>query len=820
MKKLIPLFCMLAIWSCAITAATTSYNVTAEQYARDEPTTDKIVFNLTEISAAAGFRSPAEMQEVMTSEHIFWGNDTIGGGELTNDYTHISGGFYFSGDGYVAPKKDQDSKYFKPYFFSYFRADMVRNELICHIGQIPDKCRAGDIFLTQMFLIHEKDTVEFNITLTIKKCEQTLPIPTMQISKLDITGETDVHLTITRKFPALLKVGMKEIAEEFGVDMNVPHIIENMLYACCLSAKTMKRTDELIGYDGRFIFKTEETDDEISYPCIASPSIDVCYSDCFTVRNLYYEPSCENLVARIEAEYIYVGEQYKAELYIVYGNKAHRINLYVQSEEEQPKKLEEYEYMGQDSIKLEFTPTETVIFNIDINQITEKLNCKNNEISLLTLDDNNYLDGNLNPGNFEVAQFKVSPYKRGSIRYVVYLTINKEQMTVYLSEMTGMSLGRSFTSHLPLLFIYDGKYYKIELIITLVSNVMEFDDGEEIGNEDIYVQVLKNIDKNYCTNTLSINIPRISELIHTEVPELFVYKRPESQQKKAMISNDFNYLVNNNGPKNETTSFCIDQDGYLIPDSIFRSREEDDKYMQLRYDNSRSSSQLQISLNNTINTYIGSLFFVNPKSKEYYTINYTVEPVDEYTPMEYVGEEEILLPASHAAIRRTELDISKAIEALGIQNEDSLVNMKCLANRSDRSTFLYASTGYNEAEGGFPFDSAGCLDTKEENDAFHVGYIQEGGKHYFTCSIERPLENGQEYTTRLALEYENKRYIFHIKLVDEDTYVTIDEINTTYLPHDDIVYDLHGRIVGQGRKTVEKLGKGIYILNGHKIAVK
>ncbi|MBO5025738.1 MAG: hypothetical protein J6C86_06305, partial [Bacteroidaceae bacterium] len=122
--------------------------------------------------------------------------------------------------------------------------------------------------------------------------------------------------------------------------------------------------------------------------------------------------------------------------------------------------------------------------------------------------------------------------------------------------------------------------------------------------------------------------------------------------------------------------------------------------------------------------------------------------------------------------------------------------------------------------GGFAFDAEGCVTEKEEKTAFYAGYAHEDGRHCFQTSSVVPLEDGQEYATRLALDYGDKRYVFRIRLVNEDTYTAIAGTEVEKPRNNGIIYDLGGRAVGREGNPTERLAKGIYICNGRKFVVK
>ncbi|MBO5025058.1 MAG: DUF4859 domain-containing protein [Bacteroidaceae bacterium] len=836
MKKIFFILCLLT--TVIASARTTSYEITAEQYRRDDLVTEKVKLSLAEIAAAAGFSSSAAMQEAMQSENIFWGSDSIGGGELTNDYTHTeSKGFYLDANGYVAPLRDERTRKILSYFFCYLRADTAKDEFVVHIGQVPEKCKEGDVFRTAVYLINKADTVKFDIQFSIKQ-DIGIPNPTLDLSVLDIIGETEIHIDASSYFPGSISLKINDIAEKLGVeDMSYPQMADRMLYAKTYDIMTEKITDNLVGYadNHKLDFKLDDFNEKPVCPCAALTSIYKTYSDCFTIKGLNYEQESGMLTASVIAneEYSKAGDKFETQLYLIYANRAFKINLLVSIVKSELKRMENLEYVGKSTLKLEITTeNSSKTFGFDINLIKEKLNCYDMEaINLLVLDDNGFVNGKF---NFMEIGRSYEITTRGTWCNKKFK--NEEDYGFYISIYPGLIFDSFFSifklspSHIsinpktveagdtvvyktPLLFVCCNRVYEVELITTFKSHYASFDGGEEVGSESIYVQLPKS--KNSVRSAdLYADYSKAVELTGSNSLQAFVYKNHEEAQKKGMMANQPYFCMTSEGDK-------------ILQDSISFYRANEKEYLNItpyiRYFNEEDFSRNYFGfyLYNSVNTiYTGSVFLVNTENKKYYTVNYVLEPVDEVRYMDYVGEEEILLPISNNSSSHTEFDISRGAEALGIQGEQLPVETQWRANRSNKATMLYTDAGYSDIHGGFAFDAEGCVTEKENKTAFYAGYAHEDGRHCFQTSSVVPLEDGQEYATRLALDYGDKRYVFRIRLVNEKTYTAIAGTEAEKPRNNGIIYDLGGRAVGREGNSTEGLAKGIYICNGRKFIIR
>ncbi|MCD8237646.1 MAG: hypothetical protein LUD00_13640 [Prevotellaceae bacterium] len=500
------------------------------------------------------------------------------------------------------------------------------------------------------------------------------------------------------------------------------------------------------------------------------------------------------------------------------------------------KRIEDLECMGKSTLKLEMTTESrynTVDF--DINLIKEKLNCYDTDaMSLLVLDDNDYVNGDFSIlgwgksypittrgtwchkdfKNEDDYSFSISLYP-GLIFDSLFSSFKLVPSDITITYPGKIEAGDSVVSKTPLLFVCCNRVYEIELITTFKSHYASFDGGEEVGSESIYVQLPKPQNSNSSRNAnLYMNYSKAVELTGSNSLQAYVYKNREEARKKGMMANQTYFYMTSEGDKIQEDSI-----------SIYRKNEKEYLYITpcILYFNENDFAKNYFGLNlyNSVGTiYTGSVFLVNTENKKYYTVNYVLEPVDEVHYMEYVGEEEILLPADNGSISHTEFNISRAAEALGIQGEWLPAETQWQANRSNKASVLYTGSGYSDIHSGFSFDAEGCVTEKQEETAFYAGYAHEDGKHCFRASSVVPLADGQEYATRLALDYGDKRYVFRIRLVNENTYTAIAGTEAEKPRNEGIVYDLSGRAVGKGGNSTEGLAKGIYICNGRKFIVR
>ncbi|MCD8236995.1 MAG: hypothetical protein LUD00_10170 [Prevotellaceae bacterium] len=732
------------------------------------------------------------------------------------------------------------------YFFCYFRANATKDSFACHIGQVPDKCKEGDVFRTAVYLINKADTVVFNIQFSIKQ-DIGIPNPTLNPSKLNIIGETELHIDVSYYFPGNISLEINDIVEKLGVeDMSYTQMADRMLYAKTYDITAEKITDVMVGYTDNYYklgFKMDDFNQEPICPCAALIQADYTYTDCFIIKDLNYEQESGMLTAAVIAneELTKVGYKFETQLYLIYGNRAFKINLFVRIVQNEATKIENLEYVGKSTLKLEKTADDKYKYiDFDLNLVKEELNCNDaNAMKLLVLDDNGYVNGDFsflsegglfsykittrgtwchkkfeNEDDYALSiDFKPRLPPDPSDPYFPYYRPTPSSIGIDYSR--SIEAGDSVVFKTPLLFVCCNRVYEIELITTFKSPYANFDGGEEVGSESIYVQLPKPQNSNSSRNAnLYMNYSKAVELTGSNSLQAYVYKNREEARKKGMMANQTYFYMTSEGDKIQEDSI-----------SIYRKNEKEYLYITpcILYFNENDFAKNYFGLNlyNSVGTiYTGSVFLVNTENKKYYTVNYVLEPVDEVHYMEYVGEEEILLPADNGSISHTEFNISRAAEALGIQGEWLPAETQWQANRSNKASVLYTGSGYSDIHSGFSFDAEGCVTEKQEETAFYAGYAHEDGKHCFRASSVVPLADGQEYATRLALDYGDKRYVFRIRLVNENTYTAIAGTEAEKPRNEGIVYDLSGRAVGKGGNSTEGLAKGIYICNGRKFIVR
>jgi hypothetical protein len=99
----------------------------------------------------------------------------------------------------------------------------------------------------------------------------------------------------------------------------------------------------------------------------------------------------------------------------------------------------------------------------------------------------------------------------------------------------------------------------------------------------------------------------------------------------------------------------------------------------------------------------------------------------------------------------------------------------------------------------------------------------DGTTHPIAVFTYSPLgvlpAEGQVINTKFAIEYDAKIYEFKIRIMNEETFTGIEQIESSKVSNGN-VYDMTGRLVRKNTTSVNGLANGIYILNGKKYIVK
>lgn len=843
-------FTYLSLWIVALFAgvASASAQKTFEVKGVQYPTNDlfqawshvAVTFSYDEVAKAAGYESAAAMQEALeavqnpnsetSSTSMFWCCDSTEQKNLTNWNTQGGvGGFWHAPDGTVVPFGNDNSVDHKSVFFTQLITDAENDEFTYWIGQYPNRCVGGTTYTTTIYLKNGENTVTFNFELFVKKPID-LPEATNEISKLNVIGSTDTIVEITPRKGADFKVKIDDIAALTGVaSSELTPVIGQMLMAWNLDENATEgdcKTDTLMKYTQNNGFYFYVGDEATHVATATNPSL----GDLWNISDVAFDEEIDSLVASVYPGNIKAGDKFTTVLYVVYGDKAHQINLTVNVVEPTVVTPEDYEKVGEMELTLERNKDlgyNVTSNSIDVAAIAELLGCGADEMVFMAVNKDGGIDDDWSatpyPGFWMNSEGVNIGYNDANRAWFACFDYAKSTIDIgHEAERFEGVEGEVCTGSLYLVNEKDKKLYEIKTTMTIeVEGEAEepYDPIEDpalwtnVATEKISIKIIPSsaaYTEDYMVNDL--DLAHIYDLIadnHKRAITLYTWELPEGETE-PVYTKGWNC--------NPNPGFWMSADGKYKagwdPTCAFGFT-----YMPstgiltwYQYPGTRTVGE----------RYETQFFLVNEATGKMITYNATVSYVDKLIDSAVVGEEDILVSVSDEDITTLEVDFTKAMEALGIEDESLLESAEWKAKAAEGE---FTSEAFDEANGGFAFDAEGNWlnstdDDAAEKTAFYAGFVSDGAKYVLNAYSMSALEDGEIRSTQLAVDYNEQRYIFNLKLVNEATYVGIDGVNAAAGANAGNVYDLSGRVVRTNVKSVNGLVKGVYILNGKKYIVK
>ncbi len=209
----------------------------------------------------------------------------------------------------------------------------------------------------------------------------------------------------------------------------------------------------------------------------------------------------------------------------------------------------------------------------------------------------------------------------------------------------------------------------------------------------------------------------------------------------------------------------------------------------------------------------GKLILLNESTNKYITVNLTVSFFDILIQVETVGEEEINLLAGDDD--QNLIDIAPMLEALNI-TADALNNgpitMGYLPN-GKWSNVSMCDAGLIFKDG--KVNEGADFNSEPEKCDFLVGFYSPDVNSTistFYADRSNAFDFSGTYKCDLAVTANDKAYIYHITIYDDEAWVGVNSLKAD-TKHTGAIFNLAGQ-------RVSKATKGVYIMNGKKVAVK
>ena len=816
---------LMAVVVCLLAGMTAQAQLTAtyEPYAATEWGKEKAVdFKLTDVAQAletdtitlvAALNSWTA--EGSTDANMFFLTTAEG---LSDNYTQGGkGGFWVNAEGLPQEWSGDNSglRWFNT--ISWTSAENEDGKFSVIIGQYPGQCAVGDTFKPKFVLkLGDKEaTLEITINI-IEKPAVDIPEPELAWGKLTIVEE--ITKDVTQKPRSgydsdKVEVDIAEALSKLGVSADV---VQDELRQLLFAKIAYVTEDAVMGAQMSDSLTNEQTTTAFGFwlrnfsDAEGTPTSECGHfvwdgDDKFYVEGFAFDAETGILTCNLGQfpSNLKSGDNYYADIYMVFGNKAIKIRYNLIIPEVKVGTLEDYEKAGEHTIRVEMEPMDsydTKNFSIDIETMVNALGCKVGEI-----DDFYMLDSEIDfasknqegVGYWVSMEGKVIKWGNDAMFYVTPKADDYSKFGV--GQYPGhMNIGDS--ARATLYFVAGSKYYQLNVDLVIVAPKQGDVVFESVAQRSIEVQ---QVPVAY-TWASRVEIPEawVEQQLGTSDWVLYALAplNDDGSEKEGNAKYSKSYSIS------ESPGFWMDGEGHNIGWSGnarvgVSISQPSGHFALMQYENS-------INLGDVFRF---PLFLVNEKNGKMVTFNFTYSIVESVVEIEEVGSEDIVLPVSTSDDgASTTIDMSKAVKALGITMDD-LAESEYLHGIGVDGTYGSGHSLFN----GLAFTEKGFATTDEEQVFmfFDAEVSEDGQSITITSYANGELTDDFSAIGTICFLVDGKRYVFNVKFVSEAVFTGITENRT--VPHTSLsaVYDL------QGRKVV-KTQRGLYIQNGRKYMVK
>lgn len=495
---------------------------------------------------------------------------------------------------------------------------------------------------------------------------------------------------------------------------------------------------------------------------------------------------------------LHTGDAYYTRLHIMWGDKAYVIKYTMNIVDAPYDGFEDMTEVAVIDVHKEMYPAtsyDPVTIAVDVETAAEALGCDVASLSLKALAANGGFSSQTTANNggwwFSKAGYVCS---YGSGEDGSYFFIEPAQSGDYSVLNMGQYPGNYQVgdSAVTDLFLVSGtKYIRLHVHLDIIEKI-ESDDWtrwESVANRSFVIQQAANDGYAWSEKVVSLTSEELGNLIGTDSPTLYALLDPATLGDGAMPYTD-EYTMG------EKPGFWLDANGYK---TNWGSAEASPWGITCQagatgITDGIGFKTIQFPGAGVVgNSFSGKFFLLNPETEKMITINLTCKIVESIADQEIVGEATIVVPVTVAGAD-VDFDLTPVAEALGLSVDD-LMN----------GNYLHGASGAAVPPStGLTFNLQG--DVSEDDGAFGLVFDNSDAMYVYS-NLTSEMEEGWKISTDIYFENEGKIYVVHITFMDKAGYDGIDAIHTA---QQSAIYDLLGR-------RIQKVQRGIYIQNGHKV---
>ena len=370
------------------------------------------------------------------------------------------------------------------------------------------------------------------------------------------------------------------------------------------------------------------------------------------------------------------------------------------------------------------------------------------------------------------------------------------------SGNTSSNVNEEETYTFPMFYISPDttKYYQLDISVTILKREeINTDELTEVAVWDVETEALTGGDY-FIADIPGVDLAEVEAVLETREPTFYGWAIPDEE---GNTKPEDNYSLH----CDPAPGWWFNADGYVSGwgnnDVVGVCLLNDGQFELYRRPGRPTNGQV----------WQGKLILLNESTNKYITVNLTISFFDTLIQVETVGEEEINLLAGDED--QNQIDIAPMLEALNI-TADALVNgpisMGYLPN-GKWSNVSMCDAGLIFKDG--KVNEGADFNSEPEKCDFLVGfYAPDEGSTISTFYADRSnaFDFSGTYKCDLAVTANDKAYIYHITIYDDEAWVGVNSLKAD-TKHTGAIFNLAGQ-------RVSKATKGVYIMNGKKVAVK
>lgn len=370
------------------------------------------------------------------------------------------------------------------------------------------------------------------------------------------------------------------------------------------------------------------------------------------------------------------------------------------------------------------------------------------------------------------------------------------------SGNTSSNVNEEETYTFPMFYISPDttKYYQLDISVTILKREeINTDELTEVAVWDIETEALTGGDY-FIADIPGVDLAEVEAVLETREPTFYGWAIPDEE---GNTKPEDNYSLH----CDPAPGWWFNADGYVSGwgdnDVVGVCLLNDGQFELYRRPGRPTNGQV----------WNGKLILLNESTNKYITVNLTISFFDTLIQVETVGEEEINLLAGDED--QNQIDIAPMLEALNI-TADALVNgpisMGYLPN-GKWSNVSMCDAGLIFKDG--KVNEGADFNSEPEKCDFLVGFYSPDVNSTistFYADRSNAFDFSGTYKCDLAVTANDKAYIYHITIYDDEAWVGVNSLKAD-TKHTGTIFNLAGQ-------RVSKATKGVYIMNGKKVAVK